>query len=131
MKIWRIYAGRDGESHFEEVDLPITKVPLGGGTVGDFDLEEVKESGLIRIFPANQVPGLHTSRSRRYAVILSGLCGSEVTDGTVKTFPPGSVVLVDDLTGKGHITRTLGGVPRDMLFFTLKQQELKPGPLRR
>jgi hypothetical protein len=32
--------------------------------------------------------------------------------GTTRRFGPGDVVLADDLTGRGHTTRTVGGVPR-------------------
>ena len=34
-----------------------------------------------------------------------------IGDGTTRRFGPGDVVLADDLTGRGHTTRSLG-VPR-------------------
>ncbi len=31
-------------------------------------------------------------------------------DGEVRRFGPGRIILMDDLTGKGHITRAVGDV---------------------
>ena len=36
----------------------------------------------------------------------------EVGDGTVARIGPGDVVLAEDLTGQGHITRGVGQQPR-------------------
>jgi len=32
-----------------------------------------------------------------------------IGDGTTRRFGPGDVVLADDLTGRGHTTRSVGG----------------------
>jgi hypothetical protein len=37
----------------------------------------------------------------------------------VLTFPPGSVVLVEDTSGKGHTTRRVGDEPRTTLMAPL------------
>jgi hypothetical protein len=51
----------------------------------------------------------HRAPRRLYLVALKGM--SEVTagDSTVRRFAPGSLLLMDDTTGKGHITRAVGG----------------------
>ena len=33
-------------------------------------------------------------------------------DGASRLFGPGDVVLADDLTGEGHITKVVGDIPR-------------------
>ena len=45
-----------------------------------------------------------------YLIAVQGM--SEVTagDGEVRRFGLGSIILMDDLTGKGHITRAVGDV---------------------
>ncbi len=48
---------------------------------------------------------LHTAPERQLAVSLNGWVEYEVTDGDVRRFNPGEVVLVEDTTGRGHITR--------------------------
>ena len=39
----------------------------------------------------------------------------------MRRFAPGAVVLVDDLTGKGHTTRRVGDTPRETLMVTLDE----------
>jgi hypothetical protein len=44
----------------------------------------------------------------------------EVSDGEIRRFGPGDVTLVEDVTGKGHITRSLGGGERMTLVAPLR-----------
>jgi len=46
------------------------------------------------------------------SISLSGTAEVEVGDGTVARIGPGDVVLAEDLTGHGHITRVVGEQPR-------------------
>ena len=39
---------------------------------------------------------------------LSGEIEAEVSDGDVRRFGPGSITLVEDLSGKGHASRVVG-----------------------
>lgn len=43
--------------------------------------------------------------SRRYVVMISGHREMQVSDGTIFVVGPGDVTLVEDTTGKGHLTR--------------------------
>ena len=49
---------------------------------------------------------------RQYSISLSGQAEIEVGDGTIARVGPGDVVLAEDLTGQGHITRVVGTEPR-------------------
>jgi hypothetical protein len=44
--------------------------------------------------------------------LASGQAEIEVGDGTVARVGPGDVVLAEDLTGQGHVTRVVGDQPR-------------------
>jgi hypothetical protein len=39
---------------------------------------------------------------------MKGAVEMETTDGMVKRFLPGDLVLLQDTTGKGHLTRNIG-----------------------
>jgi quercetin dioxygenase-like cupin family protein len=54
----------------------------------------------------------HCAPRRQYSITLSGEAEIEVGDGTVTRIRPGDVVLAEDLTGRGHITRVVGNTPR-------------------
>ena len=101
--IVRIYTGNDGQTHFEELTLPaeeIQNVAIQAGA-----------SLMFRRFPADYVSDWHTAPRRQYIFILSGQMEIGIGDGTMRRFGPGDVVLAEDMTGKGHTTRSLG-VPR-------------------
>jgi hypothetical protein len=63
---------------------------------------------------------------RQFIVHVEGEVEVEVSDGEVRRFSPGSVVLVEDTHGTGHITRPVGGMPRTTLFIALQEPD---GPL--
>ena len=49
---------------------------------------------------------------RQYTITLEGEAEIEVGDGMVKRVGPGDVLLAEDLTGQGHITRVVGSQAR-------------------
>ena len=55
---------------------------------------------------------IRDSPRRQYTITLSGAAEIEVGDGTKQQVGPGDVLLAEDLTGKGHITRVVGNEPR-------------------
>jgi len=52
-------------------------------------------------------------------VTLAGEAEVEASDGEVRRIGPGFILLADDLTGKGHITRGAGTADRLSLFIPL------------
>jgi hypothetical protein len=51
-------------------------------------------------------------------VTLAGRAEVECGDGTKRRFGPGDIMLADDTTGQGHITREIEA-PRKSLFIPL------------
>ncbi len=52
----------------------------------------------------------HRAPRRMYLIAVQGMSEVTASDGEVRRFGLGSIVLMDDLTGKGHITRAVGDV---------------------
>jgi hypothetical protein len=46
--------------------------------------------------------------SRQGQIFLAGEVEAQASDGTVRRVGPGSVVLVEDTTGKGHVSKVVG-----------------------
>lgn len=115
MKITRLYTGKDGESHFEEIDLPFE-------TMGDAETTATQgASGVVfRRAPAGHVQEWHPAPRRQYVITLSGQGEIEIGDGTRRRFGSGDVMLADDTTGRGHITRVVGNQPRLYVTIPLK-----------
>jgi quercetin dioxygenase-like cupin family protein len=110
MKIVRLYTGPDNQTHFQDLD-PDTFATLAG-KVGD---------GAIRVNqgPAGSFSDFHNAPRRQYVVIMSGGMEIEISDGTTRRLVPGDVLVAEDLTGKGHITRGVGADPRITLAVPL------------
>src|SRR5574337_227749 len=106
MKITRIYTGKDGESHFEEIEVQAEKLQAAEGI-------------MFRVGPPGNVQDWHPAPRRQYVITLSGQAEIETGDGTVRRFGPGNIMLAEDTTGRGHITRVVGGQPRHYVFIPL------------
>ena len=115
MKIIRIYTGADNESHFEEKELDLN---FNGRM--NVSATEPATGVMFLQAPANHLSDFHPAPRRQYVVTLSGQVEIETGDGTIRRFGPGDVMLADDTTGRGHITRVVGGQPRQYLFIPLK-----------
>jgi hypothetical protein len=111
-KIWRVYSGADGRSHMAEVTLPMKPFLDTEGAHGETTPTQTAAGIAFRVAPPGYVLGWHCAPRRQYSISLSGNAEIEVGDGTVARIGPGDVVLAEDLTGQGHITRVTGGEPR-------------------
>jgi len=111
-KIWRVYSGADGQSHIAEETLPMKPFLDTDGAHGEMTPTQPTAGIAFRVAPPGYVLDWHCAPRRQYSISLSGTAEIEVGDGTVARIGPGDVVLAEDLTGQGHITRVIGAEPR-------------------
>ena len=111
-RIWRVYSGSDGESHVAEMPLDTTPFTDVEGAHGESTPMQPAAGISFRIAPAGYVLDWHCAPRRQYSISLSGHAEIEVGNGTVVRVGPGDVVLAEDLTGRGHVTRVVGDQPR-------------------
>jgi len=116
MKITRIYTGADGESHFEEQDIPLHPIDSSRS------LSEpvVTKSVIFRETGPEYDLDFHTAPRRQYVVNLTGSMELEVGSGEKRILGPGSILLAEDTTGRGHKSRAVNNEPRRSLFITLE-----------
>ena len=111
-KIWRVYSGADGQSHIAEEKLPMKPFLDSEGAHGETTPMQPTAGIAFRVAPPGYVLDWHCAPRRQYSISLSGWAEIEVGDGTMARLGPGDVVLAEDLTGQGHITRVVGDQPR-------------------
>lgn len=115
MKVVRVYTGPDNKSHFEDVEVPLKD----GGKAG-FMSELMKATGVVfRETDGNYNFDFHNAPRRQYVVNLEGEVEIEVGDGSKRLLRSGDILLAEDTTGQGHISRAVNGKPRKSLFITL------------
>ena len=102
-QIVRVYSGDDGESHFETLtpdQMAEIVFPLGDGAV------------TFSQRPSPTFSDYHTAPRRQYVVNIAGIAEFETADGTKVRMVPGDILVAEDLTGHGHIARSIGDEPR-------------------
>ncbi len=115
MQMTRIYTGADGESHFEDINIPLTEA----GDIGALS-ERVKATGIIfRETSGEYDYNFHNAPQRQYVVMLDGEVDIEIGDGTIRRFTTGDILLAEDTTGRGHRSFAVNGKPRKSIFITL------------
>jgi hypothetical protein len=113
--VTRIYTGADGQTHDERIDV---RLAPGGGS-GELS-QMVNVTGLqFRRQAPNYFQDWHPAPRRQYVVTLSGHGEIELADGKKIPLDPGHILLAEDVTGKGHISRGVGSEDRISLFIPL------------
>ena len=118
MLVTRIYSGADGQSHFEELDLPLT-VSDAGAMSTKIPVESIFFRDTSQAGP--DVWDFHVAPRRQFVVHVVGSTEIEVGSGAKRTFGPGDVLLADDQTGQGHISREIEA-PRFQVFAVLDER---------
>ncbi|HWH80570.1 MAG TPA: hypothetical protein VNT76_24480 [Candidatus Binatus sp.] len=115
MKIVRLYTGSDNESHFEDIEIELDIQ----GRMAASKLQAA-HGIMFRSAAPDHLSPHHPAPRRQYVITLSGQVEIETGDGTIRRFGAGDVMLAEDTTGRGHITRVVGGRPRHYVFIPLK-----------
>jgi hypothetical protein len=113
--VTRIYSDAAGESHFEDIAIPLTE----SGVVGSLS-EMIATQGIIfREVEPSYDWDFHTAPQRQYIILLDGSIEIQTSLGDTRTFSTGHVLLVEDTSGKGHKTRNLLPEKRKSIFIVL------------
>jgi len=112
MKITRLYTGSDHQSYFEELEIK-----FGGDQKILTSDSRPATMALFRCVPSGTVLDRHPAPRRQYLVTLSGAWEIEASQGVKRVFKTGDVMLADDTTGEGHISRVIGSEPH--IFMTV------------
>jgi hypothetical protein len=113
--IVRIYSDANGESHFEDVEIPLKNT----GKIGFLsELQSAKGIKFRTVIPSYDYE-LHTAPAHQYLLLLDGEIEIETSLGDVRRFRGGDVLLLEDTTGKGHRTKNVKQEIRRSVFVIL------------
>jgi quercetin dioxygenase-like cupin family protein len=107
IKYVHVYADSAGVSHFREEHLDFA--PGRTEETSIHALEAKGRTTLLRL-RVGAVEDWHNAPRAWFLIVLQGASEVTTSDGEVRKFGPGSLVLLDDTTGKGHRTRALGHI---------------------
>jgi quercetin dioxygenase-like cupin family protein len=115
MKITRFHATDNGESRFQEVEVPINQARPDsfGYTLLQSNAWPSPSIRFVEL-PEGLDQPWHHAPARQIVVVLSGSLEVGTSDGQKRQCSAGQAFIADDLTGKGHLTRVLNGPARVM-----------------
>lgn len=113
----RLYVDKDGESHFEDLAIDLLPVEFA---------PPAAPLNVARFLPAAHTLWVgapagwtgeqyHPAPQRQIFCFLQGACEITASDGEVRRFTAGSVILHEDTWGQGHATRVTGD--EELLIF--------------
>ena len=112
MKIHNLYTDAQGESHFRDIEVEW--------------IEERRGSKLSARLPANGIIfretkadydlDWHTAPRRQYIINLDAGVKITASDGESRTIGAGEIILVEDITGKGHLSKAVENKLRHSIF---------------
>lgn len=122
MKVTRLYTGPDGKTKVEEYEVPLKA--QGRGT----ELSPTVAVKSLQFRRTNQDYNLdwHPAPARQFVITLSGESEIELEGGRKLRLGPGHILLAEDTTGQGHISRAVGSGERLSLFIPLADGAVPP-----
>ena len=105
----RLVSDAAGESHFQPLEIGMTTQSFAP-PAPSFDVSELLPAARCRFLrvPAGWSGELHPSPLRMWVYFLSGEMEFEASDGERRPGMPGKAILLEDTTGKGHLSRVVG-----------------------
>lgn len=109
MDLVEIFADAEGETHFRrtEIDFEVRDFAPPSQPI-QISAEMPSTSSLFLVAPPGWDGTFHPTPRKQLAVMLRGKATVSVSDGDVINFTPGNMILLNDLAGKGHLTRVQG-----------------------
>ena len=118
--VTRLFTGPDNQTHAEEVELKFTP-----GSPADVSKMRPITGAELHRTAGGSFDDWHRAPRRQYVITLSGHGEVEVAGGKKISLGPGSIDLVEDTTGKGHITKVVGAEDRVTLQLPLAEQSAR------
>ncbi len=130
--VTRIFTGPDGLAHAEDIELNLSArraSEMFKATGAEFSVRPPTPGANPRNTAASPAtdPGWHTGPARQFVITLSGNSEVEVSGGVHIAAGPGHINLIEDTTGKGHITRNFGPDARIALTIPLADNVIIEG----
>ena len=118
MLITRVYADEKGNSCFGEIQLPLKEAFPMMFLSRAFKVKEI----IFREVSANWHIDWHCAPRKQFILYLSGgTVEITVSNGDKKLFTPGSILLVEDTKGHGHISRVIDQKPVQSVTVVLEE----------
>ena len=112
MRIHNLYADKDGQSHFRDIEVEWVENTPGGKLS-----KRLPATGIIfRQVPPSYDLDWHPAPRRQYIINLDAGVQITASDGEARVIGAGEVILVEDTHGKGHLSKAVEAKLRHCIF---------------
>ncbi len=112
MRIHNLYEDEDGQSHFRDIEVEWVEEGPGGKLS-----ERFPATGIIfRQVPPTYELDWHSAPRRQYIINLDAGVQITASDGEARIIGAGEVILVEDISGKGHLSKAIDSQIRHCIF---------------
>ena len=112
MRIHNLFSDASGESHFRDLEVEWVDETRSGR-----HSKRLPATGIIfRQVPPTYDLDWHPAPRRQYIINLDAGVRLTASDGESRVIGAGEVILVEDTTGKGHLSQAVGGKLRHCVF---------------
>ncbi|HET8531269.1 MAG TPA: hypothetical protein VJ971_18235 [Methylomirabilota bacterium] len=116
MKIHHLFVDKQGESHFEDMEIPYVETSRAGRLSA-----RLPATGIIfREVQPDYDLDWHPAPRRQYIINLDAGVQITASDGESRRIGAGEVILVEDVWGKGHLSKALDGKLRHCIFVPIE-----------
>ena len=112
MRIHNLYVDAKGETHFRDIEVEWVEERPGGKLS-----RRLPATGIIfRVTPAEHNLDWHPAPRRQYIINLDAGVELTASDGESRKIGAGEVILVEDVSGKGHLSKSIDTKLRHSIF---------------
>ena len=121
MRYVKVSTDGSGGSTLEDVDVAQAASPFADNVPALLVSDPLRASEVVFVTTsddsAESLP--HPTPRRQFVVMLEGEIDLRTTDGQTRRFGPGSICLLEDLSGVGHFSTVRGGRPATFMAVAL------------
>ena len=112
MRIHNLFEDEHGESHFRDIEIEWVEENRGG----KFSARQPATGIIFRQVQPDYELDWHPAPRRQYIINLDAGVQITASDGESRHIGAGEVILVEDVSGKGHLSKAVGGQLRHCIF---------------
>ena len=114
MRIHNLYTDANGQSHFRDIEVEWAEETRAGKLS-----KRLPATGIIfrQVQPTYDLDW-HPAPRRQYIINLDAGVQITASDGESRIIGAGEVLLVEDTTGKGHLSQAVGNQLRHCIYVT-------------
>jgi quercetin dioxygenase-like cupin family protein len=115
MKATKILTDENGKSYFEDYEIDLKDA----GDIGFLSENYPVKNIIFRETSENYDYNWHNAPAKQFVIMLEGSVEIEVGSGEKRIFTTGDILLVEDTTGQGHISKAVNNERRKSIFVIL------------